>query len=1206
MGIRTLASRLAPALLALIFLFPAAPAAALEDEEEFVFFRKLYADSLYEVAAGQMQAFLERRPQHPQRAELSWLLGRSYLAMEQGGPALQWLGAFASDSPQDPRVCEALYDAARIGVRQGFLTESSAALDLLLRDYDDCDKRDSAILLSARVKGANGDRAAALQLLSYLIESSGEEELVGRALFERATLKQANDGAGGRVDFEKLKATLPRHPLAGFAARQLAETARAEGRSADALTELDWLLRNFAEPDLAAPAYALKAELLADAERYEAAAEALAQRRERYPAAADAGLLLRREIELLTLAGRGGEAVERAREAKILMGETAAAYVLLAGALEVDGKDTEAGAAWERAHELDPVGETGLTALRHHFQLLLRTDDSAHLGSVSSRLLAALADGEERSTHLLELSAYYARRDRPEQAERILESIEGGPGLPEALYRLALLQEEQGRWGKAELYYRRLIQEHGSSARGLQAREGLEALERYYRKDETAAIERLLAMFDEERRQGAVRGREFKIGRLLRDELKEFPRAADYFRRLAAEQSGRDAKSWALLEGGRAELYEAERLRHAGKSEDAESWSKRCAATLSSCVDIASDPVKAEAEFAAARLHLGELPEGVERLPLLDALLAERGDLKAAARFFYERGRVYQRGNWTDQEGARAQALADFERVRELDAEGEWSLRASLGAAQLAFAAGDYERAGRHFQAIVDAAPTLFEGGEARFGLGQVAEKRKRFREALGSFETYLETSPTSPRRPRCLIHIGDCHYFLGEWDEARIAYRSLAEDHEQSSLVDDAVYRWALTEEKAGDDVAMAERLQWLLNHGDEQFRREAAWRLARRADAGGETLSAISVLKTLVALGPEGRHAVSGGLLLGRLLLAEGDDAGALSHYDTLLKGATLGEFRPEAEAGMIRALLRVGRGAEAERRWSELSQGTPLAEADHAELLLAFGRAAQGVDGDQAAGYFADCVARFPGSDAGPWALYELALMDSKSGNYDEAIVRFDQLIGRFGDHLAALQGAVKAAGVLYRQGQFAAASERYESAMMMNDDPPPELLYYSALAFEKSERYNEALGRVQTLLARHPEDELVPDAMMKVGYLLQMMGQFERATLAYRNAELFQDREGKARLHFWIGDCYEASGDPDAALAEFLKVGYMYGDQGLWGVTATLRAALLYERSGDLRQARQLFERIFASQGANSDFGRSAAEGIERIDGKGDQG
>ena len=122
---------------------------------------------------------------------------------------------------------------------------------------------------------------------------------------------------------------------------------------------------------------------------------------------------------------------------------------------------------------------------------------------------------------------------------------------------------------------------------------------------------------------------------------------------------------------------------------------------------------------------------------------------------------------------------------------------------------------------------------------------------------------------------------------------------------------------------------------------------------------------------------------------------------------------------------------------------------------------------------------------------------------------------------------------------------------------------------------------------------------------LGTYNQALGRFDRAIMAYRSAELLQEREGKARLHFWIGDCLEAQGKREEALAAFLKVAYLYGDQGLWGATATLRAAALCEAAGDLDQARPLYEKVRAEQGEASELGRAAAEALQRLPGRGER-
>ncbi len=1201
--------RIAAALL-LIVLAPAL-APALDAEEELLFFRKLYADGLYEVAAGQMEDFLARHPEHGERAEVYRMLGRSYLALEDAEPAMIWLERFVMAKPNDPRACQALFDAAQAGVKAGRLEGAEPLLDWLLRDYSTCEYAEPGILLAARVKAARDERAAALQLLSYLIDSSGSEELVGRALYERAGLKEDSETGSGRRDLEALKASLPASPLAGFAALALARQAAQQGRLDAALSELDWLLRRFEEEELATDALVLRARIHETEERFEEAARDLKRLRERYPERVEEGALLAREVDLLVKADKGREALKRARRAQEGTSESSAAWALTARALEAAGKGEEAVQAWERAAALDPAGEEGLDALRQLFGLLVERKDGPRLSTVGRLLLGRLADMDAKAQVLIDLGDHHAREGEQRAARRDWESVEsecpGSALLPEALYRLALLSEERGDWEESESLYRRLLREHGASARGIQARENLDAVERYYRVDEAAAVEALLGLLDEERRQGAVRGREFRVGNVILEELKDFPRAAEYFTELAGEQEASEGRAWALLLAGRAALREAERLRLAGKTARADRWVTQAEGSLTSCRQIAAGRAAEEAELELTLLGLSALSEDLERLPLLDRHLSAYPDSPRSAHLYYERGQIYRRGSWSDPAAARKRAMADFERVLSHGEQSSWGLKARLAAGQTALAGGDLDRAEELFAELVKRAPRRFEGGEARFGLGEVDEKRKRFRKALENFQDYLAIAPTSPRRPRCLIHIGDCHYFLQEWDAARAAYARMAGEHPENLLVDDAIFRWALCEEQRGEAAAGRERLEWLLSRGSEPFRREAAWRLGKASAEAGDGAEAARALEQLMALGWEGRYVSEGGLLLGRLLLEGEDGERALAHYDSLLARVDLGDEKPLAQSGRIRALLLTGMADEAWTAWETLRETPLLGAEERGQILLAFARARLAV-GDLASArrFLDDCLRDYSRSEAAAWALHQRALLAGRAGAYEEALADFDRLLRDYADRPAALDGAVKAAGILYSRGQFEEASVRYEAAMGMSPRPSADLLYYSALALEKTGHPETALERVQALLARYPEDERVPEAMMKVGYFLQSLGQYDRAVLAYRNAELFQDREGKARLHFWLADCLEAKGDREGALAAFLKVGYLYGDQGLWSVTATLRAATLYENGGELRQARQLYEKVLSSQGPGSDFGRAASEGLRRLEGRDGQG
>ncbi len=1198
------------------FLFAAtllATASSVHAQEDLRFFRRLHADGLHGVAVGQMEEFLTSHPAHADRAEIAWLLGRSHEALGQAAPMLRWLGEFAENLPADPRACEALHDAARAGARAGMLAEAELLADRLLRDYPDCPLHDAAILLAARIKRGRGDAAAALQMLSYLVDRAGEEELLGHALYERAAMKDELEPGSGRADLETLKASLPRHPLAGFAALQLAELDLAEAGENAALAELDWILDHFDEAELAARALELRARLHEEAGRPGEAAADLARLGTRHPERARELDSLPREVALLAEAGEGDESLKRALAYQAQVGETARSFALLGQALEADGESESAAEAWHRAAILDPAGPIGLQALERGFRLALAADDREALAPAAGRWLARLDAADDRARLLLELGDRHARSGRVEAARRSWARVEtdaaGTTLMPEALWRLARQAEDDGDWSRSAAQYDRLLEEFGASARGLEARRRRDSLDRYHRVDPEAAVEELLSLLEAERLGMGGPERDFRVGRVLLEELKDFERAADFFRILADERNPGEGRAAALLMEGRSALREAERRELVGDGEGALPWRSRALAKLEAAREGDDAEVLVAAEYELALLQMAEQNSGPDRLPFLDAFLETHGEHPLSAHILYERGEVYRKTRWSDPRAALERAQADYERSVELDPTGDWAHRARLGAGQAALTLEDDARAAAHFEHLVEEASGRHEGAEARFGLGRIEEKRKRFRRALNHYEGYLTTAPTSPLRPRCLIRIGDCHYFLRDWSSAEAAYVRVIAEHAQDALADDARYRLALTAEQKGDLPAARDHLDWLLNSGAARFRREAAWRLGRSAEEAGRTDEALAALRALRDLGWSGAHCAEGGLLLGGLLLERGAGAEARALYDSLLAHVDLGDERPRARAERVHALLLDGDHAAALAEWEALGAEAALPDELGARLLLAFGRE-RAAAGEKAAALsrFDTCIQRHPDSEAAPWALYESALLAARQQSFDAALAGFDQLVQRYPDSDAARAGAEKAGGIHFSRGEYEEASIRFEWAHERSREPSAALLYNSALALEKRGEPRDALDRVQRLLARHPEDERVPEAMMKVGYHLQALGQYERAVLAYRNAELFQDREGKARLHFWIGDCHQALGDRDAALAAFLKVGYLYGDQAMWGVTATLRAAALYEDSGDLRQARQLYEKVFANQGPDTDFGRSAAEALRRMDagGAGDEG
>lgn len=1201
-------------------LLASLPRGAGGETEDLLFFRRLVASGLEAPAAAQMETWLAAQPGHPERAEVAHLLGETSLALGRPAGALAGFGLFAELAPGDPRAAPGLLAAVDAGSRAGLFAESEPLSRRLLLDYPDFAARGEALLLGARLAAGRGEATLALALLDQLLAGSETGERVGRALFERAQLRSAADPAAARADLSALRQRLPEHPLAAFAALTLAEQALAAGDEAGALAELAWVLAHFEEDELVGRALALRATLHEEAGRPAAAAADLATRRRRLPALPAE---FPREIGLLLAAGQPADALALAHLEQSMVGPTPATLLRLAEAAAAAGDEAGALDALSRAAAADPAGALGLDALERRFALLAGrvgaepAAATAALEAAARDLLARLGDPAARARLVVALGDAAARWGQGEAARRAWEqaALEPAAGEPaaEALARLARAAERAGDGPRALALHNRLLTEQGASALAAEAARRRELLARYYPADREAALARLLAAMREQERaadagEAAEREQALRVGQLLLEDFKDYPTAVEHFGRLAARAAAGEGRAEALLAAGRAARYEAERLALASGPQGAApaAWRARARSELAACLAEAAPGSAAAARGELALLALGELPADADRLPALDALLAASPPGPELAPYYYERAELRRTrpGAGADQ---LALGLADAERAlalaSALASAGEpWAARAQLCAGRLALAAGDSAAAAGRFAALLAASPGGAEAGEAHFELGRLEAGARHPQQALEHFEAFARLAPASPRRALGRLWQGDCQFRLGAWAAAADCYRQLLEGlpSEEGVLADAARYRLALCAEREGDGEAAAAWLVQVLAGGDARLQREAAWRLGSAAAADGRAEAAIELLDRL--RGP-GARAVEGGLLRGRLLLAGRQGEAASAHYAALLAEVDLGAARAGAEAESIQALLLAGRRQAAGAAWAELSARPGLEPADAAAVRLAFGRERLAAGEDAAAErHFAQCLQEHPDTPAAVEARGERALLALRRGELAAAEADLALLAACCPESAATARLAEQLAVALASRGDWAGAAAHFETCLALTAEPGPELLHDAAQAFAQAGRGEEALAAVERFLAGWPGDARAAEARLQRGRLLQELGDAEAAILAYREAELYLlgDAESRARLGFWVGDCLEALGEGEAAIGAFLRVGTRFPDQGLWGLTALLRAAALHEAAGARAEARRLYTQVLAAAQAPAEIAESAAAGLARLD------
>ena len=144
-----------------------------------------------------------------------------------------------------------------------------------------------------------------------------------------------------------------------------------------------------------------------------------------------------------------------------------------------------------------------------------------------------------------------------------------------------------------------------------------------------------------------------------------------------------------------------------------------------------------------------------------------------------------------------------------------------------------------------------------------------------------------------------------------------------------------------------------------------------------------------------------------------------------------------------------------------------------------------------------------------------------------------------------------------------------------------------------------RYDEALERYHQLLERYPNRPGSEKVLSNIAYCHHELGQYEIALRAYRRVMPYLDQEGQAYAQFWIADSLAGLERHEEAAAAFLRIPYLYPNQGQLPVTAQLKAAEVYERMGNPESAVKLYRKVLTNHGAGSQWGAEAQRRLDRL-------
>ena len=504
-----------------------------------------------------------------------------------------------------------------------------------------------------------------------------------------------------------------------------------------------------------------------------------------------------------------------------------------------------------------------------------------------------------------------------------------------------------------------------------------------------------------------------------------------------------------------------------------------------------------------------ESPEnGMVGLALAEALL--RTGQRAEAAQEIERRRPQLAGD----EAIRADLLLGETRLQlgdadaardillDIPADSPYRQRAALAYGRAAFAQEDWEEA---IRALTEARATESQqddpvAHEAAYYRGLALKQIGQLGDAEAALRSARERRPDGAFAQAALLELGILQYERRRYDDAVISFDRLLTEAPNGPYAGEAARRLGESYATLGQTERAREAFDRAeaLGSATSETRTEVAFQSAYSLYQAERYEEATNALLRVAADDPTGARA-------GEALFYAGESAFQTGRYDRA--EAILAEFasrfpnHPKADAGRyVLAWTHFKRrdysaaAAGFERflsAYTRSSESVPY----YADALLRLGDSYSALrQFDDARAVYALVPEATPDGRGSDYALFQTAQAHVGQGRTRDALVAYGRLIDGF-PQSGLLGAALVARGeILLAQGNFDAARADYDrvARALPNDPAAPRALVGSGDAYANQERYDEAETAYRAVLTRYPNSPYAADALDGLGFVYQSQG------------------------------------------------------------------------------------------------------------------
>ena len=270
--------------------------------------------------------------------------------------------------------------------------------------------------------------------------------------------------------------------------------------------------------------------------------------------------------------------------------------------------------------------------------------------------------------------------------------------------------------------------------------------------------------------------------------------------------------------------------------------------------------------------------------------------------------------------------------------------------------------------------------------------------------------------------------------------------------------------------------------------------------------------------------------------------------------------------------------------------------------ANLLLARGKYYAPLDRDKAEDIFDDVIDDFAQTKAAEKAYFQKSIIKIKQQDLTEAKEILNEFIKKFPDSELINNVRLKLGSINFSNSNYKEALDNYK--YVIDNDKEGKLATQAienfALTCKAMGEWLVAIEAYQLLQERVDSPRIKPKTLFEIAYCYYMDKKYDKAIGMFNKVEnQVSDRELLAEIYFWIGDSYFQKQEYEKAIEELLKIVYNYNDYPQWYVNANIKIATAYEKQEKFDKARMFYRNVINRFGTENRWGKEAKKLMDSL-------